>query len=309
MRGLYFDGVVMDEYPLLNPDAWDSVVRPCLSDYKGFAILSGTANGDDHFNVMRHKALASPDLWDYFDIKVCDTDALDPDEVEEMRASMVPAKFEREMMNSFDAPVEFAYYGELMTAARDRICAVPHDPKTQVFTWWDLGMRDMNTIWFVQRVGRELHVIDYMCQTGKGLEWYALELKAGHRAAYDYRTHVMPHDITVRELGTGVSRLEVARSLGLDVTIAPRMEPEDGIQAVRNMLPVCWFDLENTSNGISALKSYRQGKNGKPLHDWASHGADAFRHGAVALEYVVGWSASNVVSLRGALKRRIRGIV
>lgn len=310
MRGLYFDGVVLDEYALLNADVWDSVVRPCLADYKGFGIMSGTANGDDHFKARREYAIAAPDTWDYFDIKVNETDALDPDEVQEMRESMDPAKFDREMMNSFDAPVEGAYYGELMAkiAEENRICGVPHDPRSQVYTAWDLGLRDFNVIWFFQRVGRELHAIDHLQMAGKGLEYYAQELKSGHRAAYDYNTHILPHDVMVRELGTGRTRLEIARELGLDVTVAPKIDPDDGIQAVRTVLPLCYFDAARTANGISALKSYRQGRNGKPLHDWASHSADAMRYFATSLDLVLGWSGTNVVNLRGPIRRRIPGI-
>jgi phage terminase large subunit len=176
MRGLYFDGAVMDEFALLNPDAWESVVRPCLADYRGFAIVSGTSNGDDHFNELRMtKVLTDLENWDYFDIKVTMTDALHPDEVDEMQTSMSKYRFAREMMNSFDAPVEGAYFGELMAEADQdgRICKVPHDPKFPVIAWWDLGIRDTNSIWFVQKVGRAIHVIDYMGVTGKGFPWYA----------------------------------------------------------------------------------------------------------------------------------------
>lgn len=318
MRGLYFDGVVMDEYAMLNPDAWASVVRPTLADYRGFALISGTSNGDDHFHEMKQMALANPDSWSYFDIKVSDTDALHPDEVEEMKVSMRSssgsnAKFDREMMNSFEAPIEGAYYGELMAEAEaaGRICSVPHDPRAPVYTWWDLGIRDLNCIWFIQRIGREFHAIDYLAQTGKGLEWYFNELRTGHRKAYNYAEDVFPHDIMARELGTGRSRYEVAISLGFSPFVTPNHKVDDGITAVRTVIPMMWFDRAKTHQGISALKSYQSGKNGKPLHNWASHGSDAFRHGSVSMDMVSNISSSsNILSIGGgALKRRIRGIV
>jgi hypothetical protein len=118
----------------------------------------------------------------------------------------------------------------------------------------------------------------------------------------------MPHDVMVRELGTGRTRIEVAGELGLDVTVAPKISVEDGIQAVRTLLPICWFDATLAANGVSALKSYQQGKNGKPLHNWASHGADGFRHLAISIEYVTGWNGSNIIQMNGPLRRRIRGI-
>jgi len=322
MRGLYFDGVVMDEYAMLSPDAWTSVIRPTLSDYRGFALISGTSNGDDHFHTMKQAALAdhikNGGSWDYLDIKVNETDALHPDEVEEMRKDMRASsgsdfRFQREMMNSFDAPVEGAYYGELMADAEmeGRICSVPHDPRFPVDTWWDLGIRDLNAIWFVQWVGRELHVIDYLAQTGKGLDWYYQELRNGHRKAYNYRHDVFPHDIMARELGTGRSRYEVALSLGFEPFVTPSHKVEDGITAVRSVLPMAYFDREKTTLGVSALKSYKQGRNGKPLHDWASHGSDAFRHGSVSVDQVGAMTSSKtVISFGGrALRRKIKGLV
>jgi hypothetical protein len=312
MRGLYFDGAVLDEFPLLNPDAWDSVIRPCLADYRGFAILSGTANGDDHFHEKKHQALANPDEWDFYDIKVTDTDALHPDEVDEMRRSMNAAKFDREMMNSFEAPVEGSYFAELVNqaAAEGRICGVPWDPKAKVVTFWDLGMRDTNAIWFVQRVGRELHFIDYQAMTGKGIEWYEKEcLHSGERSRYDYSTHVMPPDIMVRELGTGRARIEICWGFDWDVTVAPDLDVDDGIQAVRTIIPISWFDSQRCVNGISALKSYQQSpRTGKPLHNWASHASDSVRYGAASLELISGWSANNVLKFRGPLKRGIKGL-
>jgi hypothetical protein len=190
---------------------------------------------------------------------------------------------------AFEAAVEGAYYAnQLALAERDkRITSVPHEPTVPVETWWDLGMDDCTSIWFVQRVGLEIRVIRHYANSGEGLAHYARELD---RYPYRYSRHVLPHDAEVRELGTGKSRKEVLQSLGLNnIEVVPALEVADGIEAVRNTLPKCWFDQVNCEAGLKSLKAYRKEWDDKagtwknrPRHDWASHDADAFRVGAVA---------------------------
>jgi hypothetical protein len=308
MRGLYFDGIMLDEFPLLNPSVFSTVVRPCLADYRGWAIISGTSNGDDHFAALRNKNVNNP-AWEIFSIPVTQTDALHPDEVIEMTADMTPEEYAREMLCSFDAPVEGSYYGEILNelALEGRITKVPYDTAAPVYTWWDLGIDDATAIWFVQKVGPALHVIDYMEVTGKGLPDIAKMMKA---KPYVYATHVPPHDIKARELGTGRSRYEILVELLDDVFICPMHKVEDGIEAVKSVLRLCWFDEENCEQGLSALKNYHKSRAGKPVHNWASHGSDAFRTGSVSLDQVIGYTgSSNVVGFRrGGLRRRIRGV-
>lgn len=309
MRGLYFDGVVMDEYAMLDPKAWTSVIRPTLTDYRGWAVISGTSNGDDHFHELIKRATIDPD-WDVHIIPVTKTTALHPDEVEEMRKEMAAEQgaFDREMMCSFDAATEGAYYAELMNdaEAEGRICSVPRDPAARVVAIWDLGISDYMSIWIVQRVGREWHIIDYIQEHGEGLAHYVNLI--GERG-YRNVAHLVPHDIRARELGTGVSRYEVMIELGCDVYIVPHHTPEDRINATRNILPLCWFDRDRTTEGRRALKAYKSGKSDtlgftKPVHNWASHGADAFGHFAIGIETVVGWSGGEGKPLR----RKIRGL-
>lgn len=320
MRGLYFDGIVLDEFPMLNPSVFSTVVRPCLADYRGWAIISGTSNGDDHFHELKKKNFGDPD-WDFFIIPVTETDALHPDEVIEMTKDMSAEEYAREMLCSFDAPIEGAYYGDLLNKAEaeGRICSVPHDPSAPVFTWWDLGISDYMTVWFVQRVGRELHVIDYIEESGLGLPQimpmvYGTAPGHEHRAAYNFGAHVPPHDIKARELGTGKSRYEIMSELipeSHPIIVAPSLSVEDGIQAVRTVIPITYFDRERTEVGRSALRNYhRNPKTNKPVHNWASHGADCFRIGSVAINQTLGYlSSSNVTSISGRLRRRIRGMV
>jgi phage terminase large subunit len=308
MRGLYFDGAAADEYALLNPDMRESVLIPCLADYRGFFIGAGTSNGDDHFHKLKRIAEENPDTWDLLNIPVTQTTALHPEEVEEMRRSMSPDKFAREMMCSFEAPVEGSYYGDLMNEAgfSGRITRVPHDPSVQVFTWWDLGIDDEMFIWFIQRAGRELHAFRTMKFTGKGITQIAPILK---QLPYNYALHVMPHDVMAREITSGRSRYEVASEVLGNIFVAPMTRVEDGIEAARTVVPMVVFSKENASDGILALRNYSRGRSGQPIHNWSSHGADAFRIGSVALNQTIGYiSSRNVTSISGRLRRRIRGL-
>lgn len=328
MRGLYFDGIVLDEFPLLNPTVFSTVVRPCLADYRGWAIISGTSAGDDHFHELLKKNRNDP-TWDFFIIPVTETDALHPDEVSEMTKDMTPEEYAREMLCRFDAPIEGAYYADLMNQAEaeGRICGVPHDPSAMVFTWWDLGIRDYLPIWFVQKCGSELHVIDRDIMSSKGLpealkrvngSW--VDPKDGttpfaHRSRYNYGAHVLPHDVKARELGTGKSRFEIMQGLlpeSQPIIVAPGLSVVDGIAAVRSIIPLCYFDRDKTEDGRSALRNYhRNVKTGQPVHNWASHDADAVRTGAVGLNHTMGFiTSNNIVSMgQGRLRRKVRGMV
>ncbi len=201
---------------------------------------------------------------------------------------MTEEQFEQEFECSFTAAVSGSYYGRLITIAdkQKRITTVPLDSNVGVETWWDLGIGDSTAIWFAQRVGQEIHLIDYYETSGESLAHYADKLE---EKGYAYSNHIAPHDIMARELGTGKSRMEVARDLGIDFEVAPKLEVDHGIETVRNYLPHCYFDREKCKVGLDALRQYRKqwdDKNqvfkNKPLHDWCSHAADAFRYGCVA---------------------------
>jgi len=191
--------------------------------------------------------------------------------------------------DQFDAAVEGAYYAKEMAQAEreGRITRLPIEPTVKVDTWWDLGIDDATAIWFVQDVARERRVLDYLEVSGEGLPQIVGRLED---KGYRYGRHILPHDAEARELGTGVSRVETLERLGMrNIEVVPQQEVADGINAVRLMLSRCWFDEARCERGIEALKQYRREWDGKrqtwrerPLHDWASHGADAFRYGALA---------------------------
>jgi phage terminase large subunit len=309
MRGIYLDGAVLDEYPLLAPQAFTSVVRPCLADYHGFAIVSGTSAGDDHFHKLMLRAEDDPS-WDIFDIKITDTgtDALSLEEVEEMRKDMSVDEFAREMLNSFEAPVEGAYYAEALNDLQmaGRVTRVSPDLNTDVITAWDLGIRHLQVVWLFQLAGREVHWIDYIEGVGKKLSHYTdlLHLKA-KVGGFKYRAHLLPHDVEVRELSTGHSRKhELNGLLAEPVLTVPNHNTEDGITATRGVLGVSWFDENACRRGLARIRSYRRSKTGIAVPDEAEDAADAFRTGCVGIALV-----SSMRHSGGRLRRRIRGLV
>ena len=238
--------------------------------------------------------------------KASQTNILDPEELKEAKLTMGEDRYEQEFECSFEAAIVGAYYAmEMKTALEEnRITTVPYDPSVGVVTAWDLGIGDSTSIWFAQYVGQEIRVIDYYENSGVGLDHYAKELNSKN---YHYMDHILPHDVQVKELGTGKSRLETLHNLGIqDVTIAPKLAIEDGIQAARSMLNRCWFDEEKCNRGIEALRQYRREfdeKNktwrGRPLHDWTSHGADAWRYLAVGKQTETNWGEPIRRNLRG----------
>ena len=210
---------------------------------------------------------------------------------EELDAGMAQSLVDQEFYCSFDAPLVGSYYGDQMAKALldKRIGNVPHDPAVPVETWWDLGIGDDTSIWFVQRVGLEVHVIDTYSASGKKLSHYVniLQQKAMTRE-YVYGDHIFPHDTKARELISGITREKALKSLGIKATILVRHDIDDGIDAVRSMMGSVWFDEENCKDGIEALRQYRKIWDEKrkmfadsPYHDWSSHYADAFRTGAM----------------------------
>ena len=163
---------------------------------------------------------------------------------------------------------------------------MPHDPTVRVDTWWDLGVADSTSIWFTQDVGRELHVIDFYEASGEGLPHYAGVLD---KRGYLYGKHTAPHDIQVRELGSGRSRVETAASLGITFETAPSIGLEEGIHATRMLFPRLWFDAKRCKAGLEALAHYQREFNKRlgeykatPVHNWASHASDALRTLGVA---------------------------
>jgi phage terminase large subunit len=296
MRGIYLDGIVLDEYADMDPRVWSEIIRPALADRQGWAVFIGTPKGRNGFFDLWRRSQAE-EGWFSMMLRASDTGLIPASELALARRDLTEEQYAQEFECSFDAAVVGSYYGKLMTRAETdrRIAAVPHDPSALVWTSWDLGIRDATAIWFAQMVGREIRIIDYYEASGVDLGHYVREINS---RPYVYARHIVPHDAQARELGTGKSRLEVLASLGLKhITLAPLHRIEDGINAVRMFIPKCWFDAAKCARGIDALKLYRaeyddrlQALRPHPVHDWTSHAADSFRYLAMTLDGRAGQS-------------------
>jgi len=295
LRGQYFDLVVLDEIADQNPKIWNEIVRPALADRKGKAIFIGTPKGANHFKELRDRAEVEPE-WALLEFKASETGILDTEELEAAKREMGDDKYNQEFECSFNAAIEGSYYGKLMNDLDEqgRLIEIVRDDLCRTYTAWDLGMGDSTAIWVVQVSGQEYRFMDFIENCGVGLDWYVRELKerGWHKAE-----HILPHDVQVRELGTGRSRLEVLQEAGLSCTVAPRLGIDDGIQALRRLLPNCWFNMPKVQQGVECLRNYRREYDekrnifyDKPLHDWSSHGADSARYFAVGVFDVSSWS-------------------
>ena len=285
MRGLYFDSVVLDEPADFPMNAWQTVIRPALTDRKGSATFIGTPKGKNEFWETYHLAKEDPS-WYCAMHKASETGYVDEEELAESLKIMGEDRYDQEFECSFEAAISGAYYGtEMKAATKDgRITEVRYDKSRGVVTSWDLGLSDSTAIWFAQFMPNgDVHLIDYYENSGVGLDHYAQVLQ---EKGYVYDQHVLPHDVQVKELGTGKSRLETLDNLGVrPVEIAPKLRVDDGIQAVRSMLDRCWFDEENCDRGVEMLRQYQRDFDekmktwrGRPRHDFTSHGADSFRY-------------------------------
>jgi phage terminase large subunit len=290
LRGIYLDGVVLDEFADMDPRVWPEVIRPALADRQGWAVFIGTPKGRNAFYNIAERSKTDPD-WMYLMLKASETGLISTEELQLAQRDLSEDQYAQEFECSFDAAIVGAYYGRLMAQAEadKRITGVPYEPVAQVWTAWDLGIRDATAIWFAQVVGREIRIIDYYEASGVDLGHYVREIV---NRPYVYAGHIVPHDAQAKELGTGKSRLEVLDSLGLkSITVAPMHRVEAGINGVRVFLPRCWFDANKCARGIDALKLYRaefdeklQALKPRPVHDWTSHAADAFRYLAMSLD-------------------------
>lgn len=284
LKGIYLDGVVLDEYGLQPPRIFTEVVRPLLADRLGWAFFIGTPNGKNQFYDIVQIAKREQG-WYFAEHPVSRTKLIPDQELADSRKTMTTDEYAQEWECSFEASVKGAVFAREVLQAREsgRITRVPYDPALLVDTDWDLGVGDATAIWFNQTLYTgEVRLIDYYENTGFGLAHYKNIL---NQKPYTYGMHWAPHDIQIREFTSGHSRLDAAAQLGLIFQISPKVQAlEDGIHAARMLLPRCWFDADKCQRGLECLQHYRWDYNTRinefkhlPVHDWASHGADAFR--------------------------------
>lgn len=282
-------GMIFSEYSLQDERCY-AFSRPILTANDGFALFLSTPRGKNHLFTMYEIAKQSKD-WFLSKLTIDDTQHIPLHEIEKEKASgeMSEDLIQQEYYTSFEMGVEGSYYSKYLDKMRvkGQISTVPWESSFKVYTAWDLGVRDSTCIIFFQIIGQTCRIIDSYENNKEGLEHY---IKVIESKPYLYGKHIAPHDIKVQEFGSGITRIEKARQLGIKFTIADDVSIVDGIEAVRSAFSKIWIDDQNCKSLIKALENYRQEYDVKkkvykshPLHNWASHFADCMRYLCISL--------------------------
>lgn len=301
LRGLHVHGVVLDEFADMHPETW-TAVRPMTTNHKAWVIWIGTPKGENRFFEFYEKAKDPTRANWYHSLQTWqDTGALDESEIEEVRRDFTPEAFAQEMECSFNAALVGAYYANAL-GQLDRDKKILRDPKDNpyredlpVHTAWDLGIADSMTVWWFQLIGDKINVLRYEEGSNMGFPEWKERLDAVQKAyqdknkAFRYGLHWAPHDIKQRELSSGATRLEQAARLGIQFRQTPNVGLMDGIILTRENIKKVTFYEPECKDGLKSLRHYsaktnNSGMDTGPKHDWASHGADAFRYLMVATQ-------------------------
>lgn len=273
-------GLALHKYPLFEP---------MLQANDGWVLFISTPRKRNHFYDLYQIAKQHPKEWFVQKLTVEDTKHIPLERIQQSIDSglMTEQLARQEYYGEFLSATEGAFYEPEIDRmeVEGRLGVVPWESEIDVYTAWDLGMRDDTSIIFFQLFGQEIRIIDCYTNRGKALSHY---IKIVKEKPYVYGGHLGPHDLAVRELSTGVSRKETAYRMGIDFTIAPNLPLMDGINAVRAMLSRTWIDQKKCDDLLKALRFYHSEYNedrkiysDKPIHDWSSHFADAVRYMAV----------------------------
>ena len=283
IRGIYLDGCIIDETAQINSELINEVITPALSDRKGFMVLVGTPKGMANlFYDYYQKAQADP-KWFLHVAKASQTKIVDDDELAAALSVMGQQKYDQEYECSFIGNIQGSIFGDLISSLEDKkqITRVPIDPSYPVNVSWDLGYNDATSLIFFQQVGHMIHIVDCYENTNEPLPHYAEVIK---EKDYIIGQNYGPHDLDHHDFTTGKTRREVAYQMGLRFKVAPRMPIEDGIHAVKMLLPRCLIDVDNCKKLINALRHYHRKFSDKertykikPVHDWSSHMSDSLR--------------------------------
>ena len=300
IRGIFSDGFVIDEAGLMDNTIFPEIVRPALADRNGlngeqtYCIFVGTPMGHNALFDFYTRAKEDKD-WHCAVYKASETGILPAAELEAAKSTMPDGIYQAEFECSFESNVPGAVYATELQKMEEneQIGTIPFNPALKVQTFFDLGINDSTAIIFAQTAhgNRSINIIDYVEMTGEGLPFYAdlLDQKA-RQFNWSYSAHHAPHDINVRELGTGKTRQETALSLGINFKVAPKLPLEEGINAVKMTLPRCFIDRTRCSRFLESMRFYHRvydPKNqifrSRPAHDWSSHAEAAMRTLATAI--------------------------
>lgn len=288
LRGLYFDGLVVDEFADCRPSLWAEVLLPTLADRKGWCVFIGTPKGRNQFYDFFELSKRSDD-WFSLSLDAETSQILDPEELAQLKDQMSEAQYEQEMLCSFTAALLGTYYATLIGKIEqdEQINNhVTYDPEFPVTVTADIGFSDSTVLWFFQERPDGIAIIDCEEGHGKALPHYFDLLKS---KPYQYDKIWLPHDARAKSLQTGKSTIEQFieefRDTSIELDIVPSLKVQHGIDAVRLILPYCHFNREQCDLGIEALRTYRrkfdetrQVYSDTPLHSWESDYADAFRY-------------------------------
>lgn len=293
LRGIYLDGCVVDEPADMDPEAWASIIRPALSDRKGWCVWIGTPKGRDAFYRVWQQGTTSDD-WFTMRLPASQSGLLPAEELESAKKQMLTSKgsYDREYECSFETPVQGAVYGDLIADLRQkkRVISFERDMEAPVFATWDVGWNDSMSVWLFQVVGLDIRVIWH---TRKQFHTAAQMFEILFATGIPISGHLVPHDAGHKAPGEGKNFIDYMKQAGFlnIITIRRITKIWDGINAARALLPRCWFNVPVCSLGLEAMEAYhtKDTTDGsaiqrEPVHDWSSHDASAFRYIAEALQ-------------------------
>lgn len=294
LRGLYFDGAVLDEYGDMKPEVYISI-RPAIGDRKGWVVFMGTPKGKNDFYKRWQTAINNPDKYFTLCLKASESGLLDAAEVEDIKSEMEPEEWQQELECSFDAAFRGSFYGKQIAVADSQYKFRPldYDPTEKVSIAMDLGRSDAAVIWFWQVIDGEIRFFDYWEQSGFDAEEVCEMLE---RKPYTYETVWLPHDAMHRTFASKKSVMDTFLEHDLPARKAPNPDQGNrvmhGIDAVRKFLRLWPFaiDSDRCHRGIEALKNYSRKFNrtanchtSEAEHNEWSHGADAFRYAVLSI--------------------------
>jgi hypothetical protein len=290
LRGLYLDGIVLDEYADMRPRIWGEIIRPLLSDRLGWAVFIGTPKGHNGFWEL-YSAAINKDDWYVKTLRASVTGLIAESELADAAKSMTQDQYLQEFECDFESAIVGAYYGKEMRLLTDqgRITEVKYDPMYKVNTAWDLGFTDSTSIWWYQVIHGEIRVLEHHSSNGQSIPFYTGLIQS---KKYQYGIHWLPHDARAKTLSSGGKSIieQLSAKIPLEsMKIVPNLSLQDGIQASRMALQRAWFDGEKCMDGIECLRQYQREYDedkkvfrDRPRHDWTSHSSDAWRYCSIA---------------------------
>lgn len=282
-------GIIYSEYALQDPRAY-TMLRPVLMANDGWAIFISTPRGKNHLFELYNIAMESPE-WFCYKVGLDETQHIPLDQIDKERVEGLMSEdlIQQEFYCSFEMGVEGSFYMKYLDKMHvsGQIGVVPWEPAFKVHLAIDIGVRDSTTIIWFQTIGTTVRIIDCFEKSKEGLEYYVNIINS---KPYTLGKCFAPHDISVKEWGSGMSRIEKAKQLGINFITASNISVEDGIESVRSSFSKIWIDEVKCKPLLKALGNYRQEFDhkrriykGQPLHDWSSHFADAMRYLCISL--------------------------